>query len=111
MTTECVGGEHDQIARMAGTPGLRCVRNEVQRIGGARILRFRSVVEVTNSGQRIKDNVFKYGPETLCRRINRGLRFGAEFDGFRVATSFEAADAPRPPAMLVVADQRPVRIG
>ena len=35
---EGVGGEQDDVARMAGAAGPRGVGNEVERIGGARVL-------------------------------------------------------------------------
>ena len=96
---------------MAGASGLRCIWNEMEGVGSSRILRFRSVVEITNSGQRIKDDIFKNRPETQRRRINRRLRFSAELDGLRVAAPFEVEDTLRSLSVLVVADERPVRIG
>src|SRR6516165_2945580 len=108
---ERVGSEHDEIAWMAGTPGLRRVWDEVERVGSSRILRFGSIVEVTNSGQRIEDDIFKNRPEALCCRINRWLRFGTKLDGLRVTAPFEVEDALWPPSVLVVANERPQRIG
>ena len=60
---------------------------------------------------RIDDDVFEHGAEAVHGRPD--LRFGGlrEVDGLRVAAALEVEHAVVRPAVLVVADQRAVRIG
>ena len=69
------------------------------------------VVEVANSGLRIEHHVFQHRAEAIGRRVDLRFGFLRELDALGVAAALEVEYAVRPPAMLVVADQRAVRVG
>jgi len=95
---------------MAGTAGVRGVRDEVQRIGATGVFGARGVVEVGHAGF-IKDDVLEHGAEALGGRVDFRLGFGRQADGLGVAAAFEVENAVFAPTMLVVADQRALRVG
>ncbi len=108
---EGVGGEQHDVLRHAGAAGARGVRNKVERIGGARVLGLRLVVEVADARVRIEHDVFKHGAEAVRGGVDFRLRLGGKLDALGVAAAFEIEDALRAPAVLVVADQRALGIG
>ena len=69
------------------------------------------VVQIDLACDRIVNDVLQNRAEHLRRAINVGLRFGRQFDHFRIAAAFEVEDAIVGPAVLVVADQTSFRIG
>ena len=97
---------------MAGHDAGHDVRDELDRIGGARVFGLR-VVESRSSfaRRRVADDVFEHGAETVRRRPDLGLGCLRELDALRVAAAFEVEDAVGRPAVLVVADERALRIG
>ena len=59
---------------------------------------------------RIGDHVLQHRPEPMRRGINLRLRFLAQVDDLGVTAALEVEDAVRTPAMLVIANERPLRI-
>ncbi len=60
---------------------------------------------------RIEHDVLEHRAEALARGVDRGLGFLRELDALGVAAALEVEDAVGAPAVLVIADQRAVRIG
>ena len=60
---------------------------------------------------RIEHHVLQHGAEAVGGVPDHRLGFLAELDALGVAAAFEVEDAVRAPAVLVVAEQRAVRIG
>ena len=108
---EGVGGQHDDVLRLPGAAGRRGVGDEIERVGRARIFGLRLVVEVGLSRHSIEDDVFQNRAEARACGEDLRLGLGREPDAFGVAAAFEIEDAVRTPAVLVVADQRALRIG
>src|SRR5205085_1752002 len=90
---------------------LRRIGDEVERIGAAGVLGFRSVVEIGNARLGIEHHVFQHGAEPVRGGIDLRLRLGGEPDGLGVAAAFEIEDALRSPAVLTVAERTPCRLG
>src|SRR5260370_17131649 len=103
---EGIGGEHDEILRVAGAAGLRSVGNKMHRICSARILRLRTIVEIANPREWIENYIFKNRPEALCRCIDGRLGLCTQLDRLGVASALEIEDAFGSPTMLVVTNQR-----
>src|SRR5665213_3430197 len=95
---------------MAGHPALHDVGHEADRIRGARVLGERGVVDVELARDRVDDDVLEDRAEAMRRGPDLRFRFLAQLDHLRVAPALEVEDAVARPAVLVVADQRPVRI-
>src|SRR3954447_15828055 len=94
---------------MAG-PLLRVgVRDLLELVRGARVLRLRVVVEV-ELAVRVDRDVLEDRPERVRRLVDLGLRLRGELDHLRVAAALEVEDAAVPPAVLVVADKGARRI-
>ena len=87
------------------------VRQEVDGVRGARVLGERLRVEVEPARLRVDHDVLEHGAETVRRFPDLRLRFFRQLDGFRVAAAFEVEHAVVRPAVLVVADERAVRVG
>ena len=64
-------------ASMAGDAGrgFAVVADEVQREGGARVLRYRRIIQVNEPGHGIPDNVLEYRSEAVGTGMD--LRFGS----------------------------------
>src|SRR5581483_4087866 len=107
---ERVGGEHDHRARMTGPLRRQRVRDLLELVGGARVLGLRVVVEVEDPAL-VDGHVLEDGPERPRRAVDLRLCLGGEPDHLRVAAALQVEDAAVAPAVLVVADQRPLRIG
>ena len=99
------------LLRLSGAAGARGVRNEFERIGGARVLGLRVVIEVANAGIRIEHDVLQHGAEAFGRGVDFRLGLGREPDALGVTAALEIEHALRAPAVLVVADQRALGIG
>ncbi len=106
-----VGGQEDDVLRMTGAAGARRIRDRVERIGRAGVLRLGAVVIVRHAGVGIEHDVLEHGAETVGGVPDLRLGFLAELDALGVAAAFEVEDAVRAPAVLVVADEDAVRIG
>ena len=107
---EGVRGEEDHRLRMAGALRRQRVRDLLELVGGAGVLGLRAVVEVDDAAL-VEDDVLEDRPERARRLVDLGLGLGGEIDHLRVAAALEVEDAVVAPAVLVVADQRPLRIG
>ena len=83
----------------------------MHRIRSARVFCLRAIVEVADTGDRIKDDVFQHRSEALRGGIYRWLGFGAQLDRLGIATALEIEDAFGTPTVLVVTDQRPPGVG
>ena len=86
------------------------VRDLLELVGGAGVLGLREVVEVDGAAL-IDDDVLEDRPERARRPVDLGLRLRVEADHLGVAAALEVEDAVPAPAVLVVADQRAVRLG
>src|SRR5918996_3634802 len=78
--------------------------DELERIGGTRVLGYRVVVKVDLSRARVHHGVLDNRTEA-DGGPDLGLLLLREVDALRVATSFEVEDAVSRPAVLVVPDQ------
>ena len=96
---------------MPGAAAARGVRNEIERIGRARILGLGAVIVVRDARQRIEHHVLQHGAEAVGGVPDLRLGLVRQLDAFGVAAALEVEDAVRAPAVLVIADQRAVRIG
>ena len=59
---EGIGREHDDVLRMPGIAFGNDVRDAGQRIGGARVLRLRGIVEIERARRRIVNHVLQTVP-------------------------------------------------
>ena len=96
---------------MPGAAGARRVRDEVERIGRAGVLGLGRIVVIGDARDRIERHVLQHRAEAVGGVPDLRLGFARELDGLGVAAALEIEDAVRAPAVLVVADQRAVRIG
>ena len=92
-------------------PVQRGVWDEIQRIGGACVLRLRGVIEIANSGFWVEHDVFDHRAKTMRSRVNLRLGLGGQLDALGVAAALKVEHPVWPPAMLIVADEHAVRIG
>ena len=96
---------------MPARPRARGVRDEFERIGRARVLGLRLVVEIDEARLGIEADILQHRAEAQGRVVDLGLGLARQLDGLGVAAALEVEHAVRAPAVLVVADQRAVRIG
>src|SRR5579871_2869713 len=96
---------------MPGRAVTRGARNEVERISRARVLRLLVAVVIGDAGYRIKHHVFQNRAEAIGGGPDLRLGLGGQLDAFGVAAAFEIENAVLAPAVLVVTDERAVRIG
>ena len=108
---ERIRRQHHQVLRMRRAAGARGVGDEFERIGGAGVFGFRAVVEIRFSGAFVEHHVFQHRAEALAGGIDFGLGFLRQLDAFGVAAALKVEDAIRAPAVLVVTDQRALRVG
>ncbi len=106
-----VAGEEDHVLRMAGALVGHGVRDEVERVGAARVLGDLLVVEVEDARDRIVDDVLEDRPESPRGGVDLRLGVRREADHLRVAAVLEVEDAVVAPAVLVVADEAALRVG
>ena len=102
---ERVAGQHDDVLRMRRQPVRVGVRDEVERIAGPRVLGQARIVDIGHPGHRIEHDVFQHRAEAGDRRIDLRLGGRRQVDHLGVAAALEIEDAPRAPAVLVIADQ------
>ena len=91
--------------RVAAGAGQDGVGDQVDRIGGPRVLGLLVGVVVGHPGAGVEDDVLEDRAETLSRGVDLRLRFLVDPDCLRVAAAFKVEDPPVAPAMLVVADE------
>ena len=107
---EGVRGEHDDGGRVPRALRRQVVRDLLELVGGARVLRLRVVVEVEHAAL-VHDDVLEHRPERLRRAVDLGLGLRGQPDHLRVAAAFHVEDAVVRPAVLVVADQMALGVG
>ena len=100
---ERVGGQHDDVLRLARAAGRGRVGNVVERIRRPGVLGVARVVEV-ELAVVVDDDVLEDRAEALGGGVDFGLVFGAQPDHLCVAAAFEVEHAVVAPAVLVVAD-------
>jgi hypothetical protein len=108
---ERVAGEHDNVARLAvdGAGDLR-VRDELDRVRAARVLRDRDVVVVRDARAGVVDDVLEDRAEA-DRVEDLRLLLRGEVDRLGVAAALDVEHARVGPDVLVVADEQPARVG
>src|SRR5262249_31054891 len=87
------------------------VRNERQRIRGARVFGFRRGLEIQLARRFVDYDVLEHGAESMRGGPNFGLGFLRELDDLRVTAALEIEYPVGGPAVLVVADEGTSRIG
>ena len=101
---ERVAGQHDDVARLAVDHGRDArVRDEVDRVRAARVLRDAHVVVVRLARERVVHDVLEDGAEA-DRIEDLGLLLGGEVDRLRVAAALDVEDTGVGPDVLIVAD-------
>src|SRR4051812_44917024 len=107
---EGIRGEEKDILRMATNAGDDSVVDEFNGVGGPGIFRVADVGVIRYAGRRIEHHVLEH--RTIADGVeDLRLLFLGEIDALGVASPFEIEYAGRAPAMLVVADKVPQRIG
>jgi len=96
---------------MRRAPRARGVGDEIERIGRAGVLGLGAVVEINLAGIFIEHAVLEHRAEALGGRIDLRLGLLRQPDALGIAAALEVEHAIRSPAMFVVPDQRPIRIG
>ena len=108
---ERIAGEHDDVLGLGRDMArdLR-VRDELDGVRAAGVLRDARVVVVGRAGDGVVDDVLEHGPEA-DRAEDLGLLLRAEVDALGVAAALDVEDAVVGPDVLVVADELPARVG
>jgi hypothetical protein len=86
------------------------IRNLLELVRGPRVLRLRVVVEV-DSAALVDDHVLENRAEGVGRLEDLRLGVGRQANHLRVAAALHVEDASVAPAVLVVTDERALRIG
>ena len=99
------------MSGVAGHAFGNVVRDVVNRIGGARVFRDPLRVQIHRARLGIHVHVLEHGAEHLGGCIDLRLALAGQPDYLGVAAALEVEDPLVGPAVLVVADQTPFRIG
>ena len=102
--------EHD-VRGMGGHAFGNVVRDVVNGIGGARILRDALRIQIHCARLGIHVHIFQHGAEHFRRRVDLRFTLARQPDHFRVAAALEVEDPVVGPPVLVVADQPALGIG
>ena len=86
------------------------VGDELERVGGARVLGDGLVVQVDDPGDRVKRHILEYRAEPPGAGVNLRFCCGRKLYHFCVAAPLEIENPFVAPSMLVVADQAPLRV-
>ena len=95
---------------MAATSRWDGVVNVVQRIGGPSVFRVTLGVVVHPACSRVDDDIFQHAAEADSVPDLR-FAFARQADRLGVTAAFKVEHAVVGPAMLVVADELPLRVG
>ena len=106
---EGVRRQHHHVARLPGTARQVAVGDELDGVAGPGVLGQRAVRQVQVAGS-VGDHVLQHGAEAVGRGIDLRLGLLVQVDDLGVAAALEVEDAVWPPAVLVIADQRAVRV-
>ena len=87
------------------------VGDELERIGGPRVLGLLVRVDVERARALVEDHVLEHRREAVRRRPDLGLGRRRKTNDLGVAAALEVEDAVGRPAVLVVADERARRVG
>src|SRR4030095_14066456 len=98
------------VLRMARYAGRNGIRNKGERIGTARVLGVRHVIEIHFARVGIEHDVLEDRSEAPRGVPNLWLGLLRQFDHLGVAAALEVEDAAVTPTVLVVTDQPAVRI-
>ena len=107
---ESVAGQEDDIGRMPTGARNLGVADELDRIGPASVLRDPRVMEIDAMGDLVIDDVLQNRAKAQ-RLVDFRLCFWRQVDRFGVTSSLDVENAVIGPAMLVVTDEQPIRIG
>jgi len=95
---------------MATHPGRFVVRNEIQWVGRSGVFSYLTAVEVRNAAG-IERHVFNQAAKTINRRPNQRFILRIDANGFRVAAAFKVENTFISPAVFVIPNQGPLRVG
>ena len=101
-----VGGEEDDILRDRPQILLRCIRDEVDRVGTAAIFGEAVVIQVDGAGFLVHHDIFQHRAEPLGGGEDFRFGLGRQVDHLGIAAALEIEDRRVRPAMFVVTDQR-----
>ncbi len=108
--TKSIAGQHDDIRRLTlhQTRNLG-IRDVLNRIRAPCVLSNANVIIIRSAGDRVVHYVFE---DTAKADGVIDIRFllGGEVDAFSITTSFDVKDASIGPDMLVVSDEKTVRV-
>ncbi|MDZ7748133.1 MAG: hypothetical protein U5K43_04180 [Halofilum sp. (in: g-proteobacteria)] len=107
---ERVAGQEDDVVGHARRARDARIRDVVDRVGAARVRGDGVVVEVDHARLGIVDDVLEHGAEA-DGVVDLRLGLGREVDRLGVAAALDVEDAVVRPAVLVVADERTMRVG
>ena len=108
---EGVAGKENDVLRVTGLAREVDVRDVRDRVARAGIFGERLIVEVQCVAFFVEHHVFEHGAEAAGGRENFRLALRVEADDLGVTAAFDVEDAVVAPAVFVVADQHPLRIG
>ena len=106
-----IAGEEEDVRGVTAHPARHVIADVMNGIRRAGVFRDLVRVEIDRARGGIDDDVLEHGAEHLGRRIDLGLPFARQPDDLRVAAALEVEDSLVGPAVLVVPDQRPRRVG
>jgi len=95
---------------MTATAAFYDIGDVGQRVGGAGIFSKGVISQVNPAGMGINCHIFQNGTEAAGRLVDLRFGFFGEIDDLGIATAFEVEDPFVIPTMLVIADQKAIRI-
>mmetsp|Transcript_58419 Transcript_58419/g.153834 ORF Transcript_58419/g.153834 Transcript_58419/m.153834 type:complete len:661 (+) Transcript_58419:301-2283(+) len=108
---EGVAGQKDDLLRVELHLGRDArVRDELQRVRDARVLREGDIVVVHFACRVVPDHVLEHGAKA-DRVVDLRLLLAREADGLGVAAALDVEDALRVPDVLVVSDEVTLGVG
>ncbi len=108
--TEGIGSEKDHMAGVTTHARNNRIGDELYRVGSPGVFRVADVAVIRSPGSGIDDNILEHCAEP-DRMVDLGFFFGGQVDALGIAATFNVEDAGFTPAMLIVPDQPPQRVG